>query len=177
MSGPCLIPANPGISGIGVQVAICLQNLLYFVPAVWAIWDGNVSDYELDLTETHATTNLVLAFAILISCIVQALTQGLTNYHASIVLSLSWINNTNAFIYLLLCVRYRSQDGGIRPHLSEWLAHIKTQAKTVVGEYHPACSRWNPKALTCSPGCFSGGALVFRNRDGEWNPDRSTYCI
>ncbi|KAJ3538074.1 hypothetical protein NMY22_g5318 [Coprinellus aureogranulatus] len=73
MSASCHIPSNPDISGIGVRFAIYLQNLLCFLPAIWAIWDGHVSDYELESAETRSTTNLVLAFAILISCIVQAL--------------------------------------------------------------------------------------------------------
>lgn len=134
MLNDCLIPfipSNPDVSGIGVRIAIYLQNLLCFIPALWAIWDGKVSDYELESAETHATTNPVLAFAILISCIFQALARGLSNYHTSIVLSLSWMNNTNAFIYFLLYVQYKSQDGGIEPRWSAWTAHFKAQARTI----------------------------------------------
>ncbi|KAJ7827077.1 hypothetical protein B0H13DRAFT_2120053 [Mycena leptocephala] len=39
----CQIPANPDISGIGVRIAIYAQKLLSFVPALWALWDGEVS--------------------------------------------------------------------------------------------------------------------------------------
>jgi hypothetical protein len=98
---PCTIPADPDISGIGVRVAIYAQNLLSFVPAIWALWDGDVSDYELESIETQSTTILITAFAILISAMVQARTAGLTNFHATIVLDLSWMNNTNTFIYFL----------------------------------------------------------------------------
>ena len=122
----CSIPGNSDISGPGVRAALYAQNLLCFIPAIWAIWDGKVSDYELESMETHSTTNLLLAFAILISCIVQALTQGLTNFDASIVLSMSWMNNTNAFVYFLLYIHYKTQpgEGRVEPRWSAWWAHV-----------------------------------------------------
>ncbi|KAG6844213.1 hypothetical protein H0H87_008850 [Tephrocybe sp. NHM501043] len=107
-SGPCF-GANPDVSGIGVRTAIYAQNLLSFVPALLALKDGKVTPTELDALETQSTTILITAFAILVSTIVQASTSstsnrlnGISNYHASIVLDLSWMNNTNLFIYLLL---------------------------------------------------------------------------
>ncbi|KAJ3526618.1 hypothetical protein NMY22_g10093 [Coprinellus aureogranulatus] len=123
----CSIPSNPDIAGIGVRIAIYIQNLLCFIPALWALWDGKVTDYELDSTDSYSTTNLFLAFAILISCIVQALTIGVSSYHASIVLSLSWMNNTSVFVYFLLYVQYRGQED-IKPKLTAWVNHIKRQA-------------------------------------------------
>jgi hypothetical protein len=124
---PCAIPADPDISGIGVRVAIYAQNLLSFVPAIWALWDGDVSDYELESIETQSTTILITAFAILISAMVQARTAGLTNFHATIVLDLSWMNNTNTFIYFLLYVQHKSQPGPgqIKSDLSSWINHLK----------------------------------------------------
>jgi hypothetical protein len=141
----CSLPSNPDISGIGVRIAIYIQNLLCFIPAVWAIWDFEVTDYELESAETQSTTNLVLAFAILISCIVQALTLGLTSYHASIVLSLSWMNNTNAFIYFLLYVYYKCQGPKpqIEPRWSPWIIHVKDYVKAILGfstgGFRPLC--------------------------------------
>ena len=123
MSASCVIPSDPDISGIGVRSAIYIQNLLCFIPAVWALLDGEVSNYELETAETQSTTNLILAFAILISTIVQACTLGLTNYHATIVLSLSWMNNTNAFVYFLLYVHHKS--GQVEPSWSAWIRHIQ----------------------------------------------------
>lgn len=122
----CSIPANPDISGIGVRVAIYAQNLLSFIPALWALWDGHVSDYELESVETQSTTILVTAFAILFSAMAQA-QDGLSNFHATIVLDLSWMNNTNTFIYFLLYVQYKSQAGPeqIRPNLTAWMNHVK----------------------------------------------------
>lgn len=99
---PCL-PANPDISGIGVRVAIYSQNLLSFLPAFFALLDdGRISDEELETIERQATTILITAMAILISTIVEAVTKELSGIHASIILNLSWMNNTNLFIYLLL---------------------------------------------------------------------------
>ncbi|KAJ7620895.1 hypothetical protein DFH06DRAFT_966811, partial [Mycena polygramma] len=116
----------PDISGVGVRTAIYAQNLLSFVPAIWALWDGEVSDYELECVETQSTTILVTAFAILISAMVQA-NRGLSNFHASIVLDLSWMNNTNTFIYFLLYVQNKSQPGPhrIAPSFSSWINHLK----------------------------------------------------
>ncbi|KAJ7864085.1 hypothetical protein B0H14DRAFT_2180514, partial [Mycena olivaceomarginata] len=117
----------PDISGIGVRVAIYTQNLLSFIPAVWAIWDGEVSGEELESVEKQSTTILITAFAILISAMVEARTVGLSNFHASIVLSLSWMNNTNTFIYFLLYVQHKSQRGleHIEPALGPWIKHIR----------------------------------------------------
>ncbi|KAF5324053.1 hypothetical protein D9611_008364 [Ephemerocybe angulata] len=126
----CKIPANPDIAGIGVRIAIYVQNLLCFVPAFWALVDGKVTETELESAEKQATTNLVLAFAILISAMVQATTLGLTSYHASIVLNMSWMNNTNAFIYFLLYVQHKSQPlpgsgNVVEPTFSAWARHIR----------------------------------------------------
>ncbi|KAJ6573134.1 hypothetical protein DFH09DRAFT_916359 [Mycena vulgaris] len=122
----CIIQADPDISGIGVRAAIYTQNLLSFVPAIWALWDGEVSAYELESVETQSTTILITAFAILISAMVEARTAGLSSFHASIVLSLSWMNNTNTFIYFLLYVQRKSQPekGRIEMDLSSWITHI-----------------------------------------------------
>ncbi|KAJ7922503.1 ankyrin repeat-containing domain protein [Mycena leptocephala] len=63
---PC-IPGNPDISGIGVRAAIYIQNLLSLIPAISALWDGEVASYELESVETQTTTILITAFGILIS--------------------------------------------------------------------------------------------------------------
>lgn len=154
MSSPCMIPSNPDIAGIGVRAALYVQNLLCFVPAIWAIWDGEVSDYELDSTDGYSTTNLFLAFAILISCIVEASTGGLANYHASIVLSISWMNNTSVFVYFLLYVQHEGQDpqfAGKRSDPVHWIKHIVRQVRGALqfpeGE-RKMCSHSLTKVLT-----------------------------
>jgi hypothetical protein len=93
---------NTDISGIGVRTATYAQNLLSFLPAVVALVDGDVDENEKDYLEAQSTTILLSAFALLFSAIIQARTQGLDSHHASIVLNLSWMNNTNTFIYMLL---------------------------------------------------------------------------
>ncbi|KAF9077393.1 hypothetical protein BDP27DRAFT_1209232, partial [Rhodocollybia butyracea] len=109
MSSPlCSIPANPDIAGIGVRTAIYAQALLSFIPAFWAIWDNKVEEFELESIETQSTTILITAFAILVSAFVQATTQsiGLTSFYGTIILNLSWMNNTNTFIWFLLFVHH-----------------------------------------------------------------------
>jgi hypothetical protein len=150
---PCL-PSDPDISGIGVRVAIYAQNLLSFVPAIWALWDGEVSEQELESAEAQSTTILLTAFAILISAMVEVRTVGLSNFHAAVVLNLSWMNNTNTFIYFLLYVQHKTPDQDnkraaerdvergveanerrvlepdnveVEPELLKWIAHIKTR--------------------------------------------------
>lgn len=123
----CVIPSNPDITGIGVRVAIYAQNFLSFIPAAWALWDGEVSDYELESVEKQATTILVTAFAILIAAMSLARSiggNGLSNFDATIVLNLSWMNNTNTFIWFLLYVQYVTGNGKVQPQAIPWLNHV-----------------------------------------------------
>ncbi|KAG6899138.1 hypothetical protein C0993_000332 [Termitomyces sp. T159_Od127] len=151
------LSANPDVSGIGVRTAIYVQNLLSFVPALWAIKDGRMTPTKLDELEKQSTTILITAFAILIATIIQAHNQGISNYHASIILDLSWMNNTNLFIYFLLYIHYRvnlSEDelseevrvsvshallkNRIRS-LSRWIYEIKKASKNsvvLIGSLH-----------------------------------------
>jgi hypothetical protein len=74
------IPSNPDISGIGVRVAIYAQNLLSFVPALFALQDSHVTITELEDMERQSSTILITAFAILLSVIIQAFQEhGVTN--------------------------------------------------------------------------------------------------
>ncbi|KAK7039796.1 hypothetical protein R3P38DRAFT_491758 [Favolaschia claudopus] len=109
---PCFIVSNPDIAGIGVRSATYIQALLGFIPAISALWDGEVACYELEAVESQSTVILITSFAILISAAVQAqLTTGITVFHANLILHLSWMNNTNTFIYFLLYMQRRSQLG------------------------------------------------------------------
>ena len=123
------ITANPDISGVGVRSAIYAQNILCFILAFWALYDGNVTLAELEYTEMQTTTNLVLAFAILISSMVQALTFGMSSYHGIIVLMMSWMNNTNAFVYFVLYIHHKVRasegQGRVKPSWSAWYKHAK----------------------------------------------------
>jgi hypothetical protein len=101
-SSPYCIAANPDISGIGVRTAVYAQNLIGFIPVVKVIADGKVTEDELLDIGRQSTTILLTAFAILISAIVQVYTDGLSNFHAAAILNLSWINNTNLSLYVLL---------------------------------------------------------------------------
>jgi hypothetical protein len=123
-----VIPANPDISGVGVRIAIYIQNLLSFFPAFYALLDGKISEKELETVEKQSTTILITAFAVLISAMVQAATYGLSSFHTSIILNLSWMNNTNTFIYFLLYIHHKSDpERGVErvePRWSAWRDHI-----------------------------------------------------
>jgi len=107
------IPANPDISGIGVRTAIYAQNLLCFAPIVAHLRDGMVSGDEMEGVEGQSIGMLSIAFAILISTIVQAKamtsTSPITYFHAAIILDLSWMNNTSTFSWFLLYAHHRSK--------------------------------------------------------------------
>jgi len=106
------IPANPDISGIGVRTAIYLQNFLCFAPVVAHLWDGKVTIDEIKGIKDQSIGMLAIAFAILISTVIEAkkfgLGQSITNFHAAVVLDLSWMNNTSTFIWFLLYAHHRS---------------------------------------------------------------------
>ncbi|KAH6893815.1 hypothetical protein BKA70DRAFT_816985 [Coprinopsis sp. MPI-PUGE-AT-0042] len=112
-----------------VRGAIYVQNLLSILAALWALWDGKVTAGELEYAEMQTTTNLILAFAILISSMVQASTLGISNYHANIVLMMSWMNNTNAFVYFILYVHHKiglpEAEGGVGVTWRDWVKHVK----------------------------------------------------
>ncbi|KAG6855581.1 hypothetical protein H0H87_000655, partial [Tephrocybe sp. NHM501043] len=132
---------NPDISGIGVRSAIYAQNLLSFVPALLALKDRKVTPTELDALETQSTTILITAFAILLSTIVQASTSnpssGISNYHTSIILDLSWMNNTNLFIYLLLYT-YRRVNLSDTELAEEAKGHLKPDAPILARRIYEA---------------------------------------
>jgi len=125
MAGQC-IPANPDVSGIGVRIAIYAQNFLCFAPVVAHLWDGKVTPDELKGVKDQSIGMLAIAFAILISTVIQATTfvdgQLITNFHAAVILDLSWMNNTSTWIWFLLYAHHRSKadKNSIPATWSEW---------------------------------------------------------
>jgi len=105
------IPANPDISGIGVRTSIYAQNLLCFLPVIFYLWDGEISVDELAGIQDQSTGMLAIAFAVLITT--ASLAAGhrptVSNYHAAIILDLSWMNNTSTWIWFILYVHERSR--------------------------------------------------------------------
>jgi hypothetical protein len=117
------IPSNPDISGIGVRTAIYVQNILAFAPVVTSLWDKRVQHDELDPVKDSSVGTLTIAFAILLSTVIQGMTLDLSNLHTAIVLDLSWMNNTSTFIWFLLYVNHRSTAKGgcrVRPTWTDW---------------------------------------------------------
>ncbi|KAG6855337.1 hypothetical protein H0H87_004827 [Tephrocybe sp. NHM501043] len=107
------ILSNPDISGVGVRVAIYLQNVLTFAPVVVHLWDGKITDMELKATEGQSVGILSIAFAILISTIIQAKMSinagsSISSFHAAVILDLSWMNNTSTFVWFLHYAHYRT---------------------------------------------------------------------
>ena len=102
------IPANPDISGIGVRIAIYAQNLLCFLPIIFYLYDGEISLDELAGIQDQSIGMLAIAFAILITTAFLAAERKVTNYHAAIILGLSWMNNTSTWIWFILYVYERS---------------------------------------------------------------------
>ncbi|KAJ7020858.1 hypothetical protein C8F04DRAFT_912792, partial [Mycena alexandri] len=94
----------PDISGIGVRTAIYAQSLLCFAPVVAHLWDGNVSVDEMRGMKDQSIGMLAIAFAILISCIIEATgtVPNVTSLDTAVILHLSWMNNTSTWIWFLL---------------------------------------------------------------------------
>ncbi|KAH6894890.1 hypothetical protein BKA70DRAFT_1052012, partial [Coprinopsis sp. MPI-PUGE-AT-0042] len=113
------------IAGIEVRVSIYAQNIICIFSALWALWDGKVTSGELEYAETQTTTNPILAFAILISSMVQASTLGISNYHANIALMMSWMNNTDTFVYFILDIHHKTglqgDEGGVAGTWKAWV--------------------------------------------------------
>ncbi|KAJ7051801.1 hypothetical protein C8F01DRAFT_1034057, partial [Mycena amicta] len=121
------IPANPDISGIGVRTAIYAQNLLCFVPVVAHLWDGKVDSAELKGVKDQSIGMLAIAYAILISTAIGAVNpqsgQIITNFHAAVILDLSWMNNTSTWIWFLLYVHRLTKPGeAMEPVSPSWKA-------------------------------------------------------
>jgi len=106
------LPANPNISGIGVCSAIYAQNLLCFLPVIFYLWDSTISQDELAGIRDQSIGMLAVTFSILITTAILAKGTGgvpsISNYHAVIVLNLSWMNNTSTWIWFILFVHHRS---------------------------------------------------------------------
>jgi hypothetical protein len=138
------IPANPDISGIGVRIAIYAQNLLCFLPVIFYLYDGEISLDELAGIQDQSTGMLAIAFAILITT--ASLAAGrkptVTNYHAAIILDLSWMNNTSTWIWFILFVYERStaKYKPVGATWSTWRAALWSPVSTYLHGLDPAGS-------------------------------------
>ncbi|KAF7332780.1 Multiple ankyrin repeats single kh domain [Mycena kentingensis (nom. inval.)] len=144
----CSIPPNPDISGVGVRSAIYTQNILCFFPVVLHLWDGTITELELDGVKDQSIGMLAIAFAILISTIVQARSGGssprITNYHAAIILGLSWINNTSTWIWFILFVHHQSKLAEPTPAaFRAWLGRLAAPLPEVFATFDPGWDRVN----------------------------------
>ncbi|KAH8825971.1 hypothetical protein DL96DRAFT_1437240, partial [Flagelloscypha sp. PMI_526] len=112
----------PDISGIGVRAAIYAQNLLCFAPVIFYLSDGEITREELAGIQDQSTGMLAIAFAILIATVSLAAGQSPTvsNYHAVIILSLSWMNNTSTWIWCILYV-YKRTTAKFKPVGATWV--------------------------------------------------------
>jgi len=139
MASEC-IPANADITGIGVRTATYAQNVLCFAPIVAHLWDGKVSGDEIAGVKDQSIGMLAVAFAILVSAMVEAKGHGpgqsLTSFHAAIVLDLSWMNNTSTFIWFLLYAHQRSKNdtkGKVIPATwAGWYKHLSSPLRRLI---------------------------------------------
>ncbi|KAJ7873007.1 hypothetical protein B0H13DRAFT_1523232, partial [Mycena leptocephala] len=103
--------SNPDISGVGVRAAIYAQNLICFLPIIVHLWDRKISRDELKNIKDQSVGMLAVAFAILLTTIILAKGTGggqtITIYHATVILDLSWINNTSTWIWFLLYIHHQ----------------------------------------------------------------------
>jgi hypothetical protein len=135
MSLACL-EANPDISGIGVRVSIYAQALLALVPAFAFSADGIASEEEYRSMKVTTLTTLITACAILLSALTSAAGHALSVHHALIILNLSWINNTNALVYIIFYVfAYCELSLDISPSEISMLIRQLTHRRARVGMF------------------------------------------
>ncbi|KIK56872.1 hypothetical protein GYMLUDRAFT_173700, partial [Collybiopsis luxurians FD-317 M1] len=114
MSSNC-IQANPDISGIGIRIAIYIQNLLCFLPVLIYLQDGHIMGKEIKGLKNQSISMLIIAFSILICTIFEATAktiitgQTIDRFHMAIILNLSWINNTSTWTWFLLYIHSRTK--------------------------------------------------------------------
>jgi hypothetical protein len=186
-SDQCTIPPNPDVSGIGVRYAIYIQNILCFMPVIMnLIDDGKISADELKGIQDQSVGMLAIAFSILVTTIILAKgaggSQGITNYHASIVLDLSWMNNTSTWIWFILYVHSRSKprelkDAPVPATLRAWYNLLPWQHKLSIKsekEGREGIIHRFVRGVFCIiqhiPSIpFPSFASIFRNMRSRWN--------
>ncbi|KAH8825941.1 hypothetical protein DL96DRAFT_1610297 [Flagelloscypha sp. PMI_526] len=117
------ISTNLDVSGIGVRVATYALNLLCFSPVVLAFWRKTLTVQELKGIQSQSIGIFVIAFAILLTTVSLAtgMNPTLSNSHASIILSLSWMYNTHTWIWFILHV-YEGSTAKYKPVGATWSA-------------------------------------------------------
>ncbi|KAJ7477613.1 ankyrin repeat-containing domain protein [Mycena latifolia] len=175
---PSCISANADISGIGVRVAIYAQNLLCFMPVVAYLQDGRVSPDEMKGIKDQSIGMLAIAFAILISTIIEATTavegQQITSFHAAVILDLSWMNNTSTWIWFVLYAHHLSKADKGKERGTDWKPRCP-RCRLEPGR-NPILATWSDWApVVLSKACprhvraRSGPAMVLHVVDRAWD--------
>ncbi|TDL21644.1 hypothetical protein BD410DRAFT_804031 [Rickenella mellea] len=153
----CVIQANPDIAGIGVRISIYVQACTALIPAILsgieAIHSSTFSSPSLSSSGSHprqhhrqpllsayttttinwrtiqrlTTPNLALGYCLFLTSLIQALTSGLSIYHALILLNLHVIIAFSLSPYLLSSLKdLRRADCSYegRPSWVFVLAHV-----------------------------------------------------
>ena len=100
-------------AGIGVRIAVYIQAFLPLITAVLQFCTGRPPiEFQLQAAQS-ASSSLITGMALIISAIIQQHTQGLSIFHALIVLSLCWITVFGSFIPFYFLV-YSANGGNIQ---------------------------------------------------------------
>jgi hypothetical protein len=99
---PDCIQANPDIAGIGIRLSVYIQNLFTFLIAVSTLTDGKITKAEGRVVVAQSRVLLLTARSLLFSAFVQVKTFGMSEYHAIVILNLTWISTSNIFLLWLL---------------------------------------------------------------------------
>ncbi|KAJ6481467.1 hypothetical protein C8R47DRAFT_1049752 [Mycena vitilis] len=175
---PACITANPDISGIGVRTAIYAQNFLCFFPVAAYLRDGTVSLEGMKGIKDQSIGMLAIAFAILISTIIQATTavsgQQISRFHAAVILDLSWMNNTSTWIWFILYAHHLSKPDKRKRRCANHNLHCpKCRLGPGRGAIAATPSDW--ARLLFSKSCnihmwsVSGGLPIFRLVERAWD--------
>ena len=100
---PCINP-NSDIAGIGIRCSVFTQVFLNLLRALIFAKDGQISSYENTVLTATSINLFITGCALILCAIIQAAKDGLSVYHALIVLNLSWIISLSAFLHIVIAL-------------------------------------------------------------------------
>ena len=128
-SSTLCIPPDLDVAGIGVRVAIYVQNILVVITSVVSLWDGEVCPKEFKFI-TNPTVNIfILMWAISVSAFsLPRIELRGTNFYTQLIYRFILINYNTVLIWILVYVFHRIKHNKERfslfPFSPQWQSII-----------------------------------------------------
>ena len=122
-------------AGIGVRIAVYIQGFLPLIPAVFQVCAARpLTEFQLQAMQS-ASSSLITGVALIISAIIQQHTQGLSVFHALVMLKLCWITVFGSFIPLIFLAYFEERGIKIIKHKAAGMALLLTVKLTLMGGF------------------------------------------